>query len=66
MVTTRAIDLSRLLLLLAALTVMAIGTGVATQAAARTAPRADVERMIVEEGRRGGLFADADGRLNGS
>ena len=55
MVTTRAIDLSRLLLLLAALTVMAIGTGFATQAAARTAPRADVERMIVEEAARQGL-----------
>lgn len=57
MVTTRAIDLSYLLLVIVTLAVMVIGSGFAAPAAARTAPRADIQQMIVEEASRQGLPA---------
>lgn len=56
MVTTRIIDLCQLLLLAVTL-VMMIGIGFTFPAAARTAPRADIERMIVEEASRRGVPA---------
>lgn len=57
MVTTRANDFPHAFLLIAALAVMVIGFGLAGPAAARTAPPAAIERMIVDEAARQGIPA---------
>lgn len=57
MVTTRANDLPYVMLLIVALAAMVTAFGFAGPAAARTAPSANIERMIVEEAARQGIPA---------